>query len=69
MKRTFIFRNGKLIEKKNENPSQNPFNVWKDIAPYKSMITGEMIGDRRTHREHLRRHQCIEVGNDSAFNK
>lgn len=40
-----------------------PF-VIGDIDPYKSMITGEMINGRRQHREHLRQHGCIEVGNE-----
>lgn len=40
-----------------------PF-VMGDITPYKSMITGETIQGRRQHREHLRQHGCIEVGNE-----
>jgi hypothetical protein len=38
--------------------------VLGDISPYKSMVTGEMIMGRRQHREHLRQHNCIEVGNE-----
>lgn len=38
--------------------------IVRDIDPYKSMITGEMIGGRRQHREHLRQHNRIEVGNE-----
>lgn len=38
--------------------------VIGDIQPYRSMITGEMIHGRRQHREHLRQHGCIEVGNE-----
>lgn len=38
--------------------------IAPDIQPYKSMQTGEMIGSRSHHREHLRRHQLIEVGNE-----
>lgn len=40
-----------------------PF-VLADIQPYKSMQTGEMIGGRRQHREHLRQHRLIEIGNE-----
>ena len=40
-----------------------PF-ILGDIQPYKSMVTGEMIQGRRQHREHLRQHGCIEVGNE-----
>ena len=39
-------------------------HVMPDIKPYKSMITGEIITSRSKHREHLRRHGCIEVGNE-----
>ena len=35
--------------------------------PYQSMITGEMITSRAKHREHLRRHGYVEVGNDSRL--
>jgi hypothetical protein len=38
--------------------------VMKDIAPYKSMIDGSEITSRSKHREHLRQHDCIEVGNE-----
>ena len=35
-----------------------------DIKPYKSMITGEMITSRSVHRDHLKRHNCMEIGNE-----
>lgn len=35
-----------------------------DIQPYKSMVTGEMIGSRSQHRDHLKRHNVYEVGNE-----
>lgn len=38
--------------------------IQPDIAPYKSMITGEMITSRSQHREHLRQHNCFEIGNE-----
>ena len=38
--------------------------VIRDIEPYRSMVTGEMITGRRQHRDHLRAHNCIEVGNE-----
>lgn len=39
--------------------------VIGDITPYQSMIDGSMIQGRRQHREHLRQHGCIEVGNEN----
>lgn len=38
--------------------------VAADIAPYQSMATGEYITSRAHHREHLKRHRLIEVGNE-----
>lgn len=35
-----------------------------DIQPYRSMATGEMIMGRRQHREHLKKHRLVELGND-----
>lgn len=43
--------------------------VMKDIEPYQSMITGERITSRSHHREHLRDHECVEVGNDKPVIK
>lgn len=41
-----------------------PVNVMPDIEPYKSMVTGEYIGSRSTHRKHLVQHKVVEVGNE-----
>ena len=38
--------------------------VIGDISPYQSMATGELIGGRRQHREHLKQHRLIEIGNE-----
>lgn len=38
--------------------------VMSDIKPYQSMINGEMITSRSQHREHLRQHDCFEIGNE-----
>ena len=60
---------GTLVEKEKyqDNQPSAGFFVVGDIQPYKSMVTGEMIGGRRQHREHLRQHNCVEVGN--SFDK
>ena len=36
----------------------------KNYKPYKSMVTGEMIEGKKNHREHLKRHNKIEIGNE-----
>ena len=42
-------------------------HIIPDIKPYKSMLTGEEITSRSRHREHLKAHGCVEVGNDSSL--
>jgi hypothetical protein len=40
--------------------------IVPDIEPYRSMIDGSVIDGRKRHRDHLRAHGCVEVGNDTA---
>lgn len=44
-------------------PRKGPY-IISDIKEYPSVITGEMITSRSHHRDHLRAHGCVEVGND-----
>jgi len=39
--------------------------IQPDNTCYRSMATGEMITGRRQHREHLKNHNLIEVGNET----
>lgn len=41
--------------------------VIADIQPYQSMIDGRMITSRSAHREHLKAHGCIEIGNETKY--
>lgn len=43
--------------------------IIRDLSPYRSMITGQMIDGRRQHRDHLRAYGCVEVGNDTSHMK
>lgn len=43
------------------SPGEAPM-IMPDIQPYTSMIDGSTITSRSRHREHLRAHGCIEVG-------
>ena len=38
--------------------------VMSDIGEYQSVIDKSVIGGRRQHRDHLRAHGCVEVGNE-----
>ena len=65
MRKTWVQINGVLYEKGAE-PIPDPVApmVMGDIQPYRSMATGQEIGGRRQHREHLQRHGLVEVGNE-----
>lgn len=41
-------------------------HVMPEIQPYQSMKDGSWITSRAQHQEHLRRHDCFEVGNEVA---
>jgi hypothetical protein len=38
--------------------------VMTDIQPYRSVVTGEQVSSRSAHREHLKRHRLVEIGNE-----
>ena len=45
---------------------QHSTAITVDIPAYQSMVTGEMIEGRKAHREHLKRHALIEIGNENV---
>jgi hypothetical protein len=55
---------GELVPKQEYAPEYLAPMVQPDIQGYKSMQTGEWIGSRSTHREHLKTHRLIEIGNE-----
>ena len=66
MRKRYVQLDGELVE---VTPDWKPdpvsdVHVISDIEPYQSMKTGEMIQGRRQHREHLRQHGLIEIGNE-----
>jgi hypothetical protein len=66
VRRRWVWRNGELVEvdlNAPRRPSLAPY-VISDLAEYRSVLTREMITSRSQHREHLRAHGCIEVGNE-----
>lgn len=65
-RRRYVIRNGEFMELDLDAPRpprKGPY-IMSDIGAYKSMITGQMITSRSEHRDHLRAHGCIEVGNE-----
>ena len=66
---TYVYRNGKLIPKHLAPPLHAPksqgLQVIQDIEPYKAVgVDGRIVGGRRQHREMLRNHGLVEVGNE-----
>jgi|SaaInlStandDraft_2_1057019.scaffolds.fasta_scaffold764394_1 hypothetical protein len=70
MRKSWVQINGELVPKENYTPSiEHQTMIMPDIKEYKSMITGEMITSRTKHRNHLRQHNCFEVGNEKLERK
>ena len=68
MRRSWVYIDGVAYEK-GVDPIPARLQIVPDIAPYRSMITGELITSRAKHQEHLRKHGYTEVGNDSSLYK
>jgi len=71
MRKRYIQIDGILTEVSADYRSEPKCDIYfmPDIKPYQSMIDGTMITSRSQHREHLRQHNCVEVGNDSSLTK
>lgn len=41
--------------------------VADDIKPYRSMVDGRVISSRSAHRDHLKAHRLVEVGNETKY--
>lgn len=54
-------RAGAFDDEADEGPQ-----VVRDIEAYTSMIDGSVIDGRKRHRDHLKAHRCVEVGNDTT---
>lgn len=68
MRRRFVQIDGELHEVSQDYvPEPRSHYVMGDIQPYTSMIDGSVISSRSRHREHLRQHGCVEIGNDSSL--
>ena len=65
MRTRYVWRDGEMIEIAVAHPGAEPrIQVMPDIGGYKSMADGSWISSRSQHRDHLRRHNCFEVGNE-----
>ena len=65
VRRTYVMRDGVFVPKELAKRDPVAPYVIDDIKPYRSMIDGHIVtGGRREHRNHLREHGCIELGNE-----
>ena len=53
-KRTYVWRDGKIVELVREEPKAR-MQIIEDIKPYRNMYDFSMINSRREHREFLKR--------------
>lgn len=66
MRKRWVYMSGQAIEV-GEDYTPEPrseVHIIPDSKPYRSVVTGEVIGGRRQHREHLKAHDLVEVGNE-----
>tara|TARA_R100000654_G_scaffold57163_1_gene83606 strand:- start:109 stop:321 length:213 start_codon:yes stop_codon:yes gene_type:complete len=62
-KKTFVYRDGELVEKTQANRNAG-HNIMRDIEPYQNMKDRGWITSRSQHREFLKKHNFVEVGNE-----
>lgn len=66
MRRRWVYVNGEAYEVSPEvDTTPLAPMVMPDIKPYRSMCDGSMITSRSHHREHLKAHGVIEIGNET----
>lgn len=46
-----------------------PTNVMADMTEYRSPLDGSIVKSRKHHRDHMRKHGVIEVGNEKMEGK
>lgn len=66
MRQRWVYINGEAIPADQFEPEPKAdHHIMPDIQPYQSMCDGTMVMGRRQHREHLKVHGVVEVGNEA----
>ena len=60
---TYVIRNGKLVER-SKAASKGGLHIVSDIQPFVSPIDKTLITSRSQVREHERKHNVYQIGND-----
>lgn len=67
----YVYRDGKVIPKHEAAPhplaARRPVNLMRDLEPFVSVVDGSVISSRTDRREHNRRNECIDIGDDRAI--
>lgn len=67
---TFVYRNGKLVDKRHAPPKEGKhgtasFVISDEMAETRHMADGKMYTSKAKFREATRAHGCVEVGNET----
>ena len=63
MRTTYVYRKGNLVEKRQSN-AEGGYSIISDVEPFTSPIDGTVLSSRSQIREHERKHQVRQCGND-----
>lgn len=64
-RKTYVLRDGKLVEKHLAAPKEDQHMILPDISPVKSPITGEWITTRPRLKAHMRQHEVTDASDYS----
>jgi hypothetical protein len=53
-----------VVMRQQQKRRKTGINIIRDVDPFKSPIDGSIIGSRRDLREHEKKHNVRQVGND-----
>jgi hypothetical protein len=69
MRKTYIYVDGELVEKSRRYREQVAPKSCLIFSLISQWLTARMITSRSHHREHLKQHNCIEIGNEKMESK
>ena len=63
---TFVYRNGKIVDKRKATPREGGYVISDEMAATRHMADGKMYTSKAKFRQATRDAGCIEIGNESA---